>query len=547
MIQKIECAVIGGGFAGCSTALELAHAGKVVDIFIKGELYDDSNSVLTAGGFAAVSSSKKVADTGDSFELHIEETLKAGKGLNDISIVKYCVEHFYPDVIAWLEKMGVRFDKNEGKYNLHKEGGHSKSRVFHHEDATGKDIMKVLINAIKSNENIRIHEHNSLIDFITVNRITKRQGEDAILGFYVFDSQTDRVETISANGVFLATGGLGKVFMYTSNPDVATGDGFAACWRAGLELVNMEFVQFHPTVFYDPVAFNEFGRRFLFTEALRGAGAFLKLSKDAKDDFVLQYDPLGSKSTRDVVTRAEDQEMRKNGLDCIWLDCTKIPKEVLKNEFRNSYEFCLSKGIDMTRESIPVVYAEHYSNGGVKCGRHSETAIKGLYVIGETSYTGLHGATRLASNSGPECILFGRLAARHFVNSPLPEKLDDNIPEWDHGKATQVKDKVAIGYYWEIVRRTMTQLCGISRNTERLIAAKDLMDALSENIKKFYWNYHITKEFLEVRNISRVASIIIESALLRQESRACHFMEDFPDENEQFSTPTFVKKSFKNQ
>jgi L-aspartate oxidase len=330
--------------------------------------------------------------------------------------------------------------------------------------------------------------------------------------------------------------------MYTSNPDVATGDGFAACWRAGLNLVNMEFVQFHPTVFYDPSASNEFGRRFLFTEALRGAGAFLKLAKDSKEDFVLNYDELGSKSTRDVVTRAEDQEMRKNGLDCVWLDCTRIPKEVLKNEFRNSYEFCLSKGIDMTRESIPVVYAEHYSNGGVECGHHSETTIAGLYVIGETSYTGLHGATRLASNSGPECILFGRLAAQHFVGTYEPQTMDCKIPEWDNGKAIQVKDKVAIGYYWEIVRRTMTQLCGISRNTERLVAAHDVMEALTENIRKFYWNYHITKEFLEVRNIARVASIIIESALHRQESRASHFMEDFPEEDDNFLSLTVVKK-----
>lgn len=537
-----ECAVIGGGFAGCSAAIELANSGKKVDIYLKGRLYDDSNSLLTAGGFAAVSSSEEIADYKDSFDLHIQDTLNAGKGLNNVDIVKYCVEHFYPDVIEWLENLGVAFDTHGQRISLHKEGGHSKSRVFHYADVTGQGIMKVLISIIKTHENITIHENHTLIDFITQNRISGNTGHDSILGFYVYDEQNNYVEAISSKGVFLATGGLGKVFMFTSNPDMATGDGYAACWRAGLNLVNMEFVQFHPSVYYDPTATNEFGRRFLFTEALRGAGAFLKLSKDSKEDFVLKYDPLGSKSTRDVVTKAEDEEMRKHGLDCVWLDCTSIPEEVLKNEFRNSYEFCLSKGINMAKEPIPVVYAEHYSNGGVQSGPHGETDISGLYVIGETAYTGLHGATRLASNSGPECILFGRLAAQHFSRLDSSALPDVTIPEWDHGKATHVKDKVAIKYYWDVVRRTMTQLCGISRNTERLTAAKEVMDALNAHIKKFYWNYYITRDFLEVRNIATVASIIIESALQRKESRACHFMEDFPVEKEEFKKLSVIRR-----
>jgi len=542
-MQRNECAVLGGGFAGCSAALELAAAGKKVDLYVKGSLFEDNNSVLAAGGFAAVPLNENGKPSGDdSFELHIKDTLKAGRGLNDAAVVEYCVKHFYPDVILWLEKLGVRFDRIGNGLSLHKEGGHSRSRIIHHEDITGLTIMKVLSDAVRSNRNIKLHENHTVIDLITKNRLLGKKGKDAVLGFYIYNNLSRRVETVSAGGVFIATGGLGKVFMYTSNPDVATGDGFAVCWRAGLKLVNMEFVQFHPTVFYDPSATNEFGRRFLFTEALRGAGAFLKLSRDSNQDFVLKYDIQGSKSTRDVVTKAEEVEMRKNGLDCVWLDCTRIPRHILRTEFRNSYEFCLNKGIDICRDPVPVVYAEHYSNGGVQTGRYGETEINGLYVLGETAYTGLHGATRLASNSGPECVLFGRLAAQHYVWKPhTPQSV--RLPLWDHGKAEKVKDKAAISYYWETVRRTMTQLCGISRNWERLSAAKDVMATLTGNIRKFYWNYYVTKEFLEVRNIATVSSIIIQSAIARNESRACHFREDFPKESRDFQGLTVIQKN----
>ncbi len=541
LVRESDFAVIGAGFAGCSAALELADNDRNVDLYLKGSFFDENNSWLTAGGFAAVPSPNGIPMGDDSFDLHICDTLKAGKGLNDPAIVEYCVKHFYPDVIVWLEKLGVKFDRNGSEFNLHKEGGHSRSRIFHYEDITGRCIMKVLTDRVKSSKNIRIHEHHTLIDLITANRLTGKKGNDSILGLYIYNDERKCVETISTNGVFLATGGLGKVFKYTSNPDAATGDGYAACWRAGLNLINMEFVQFHPTVYYNPSAKNEFGRRFLFTEALRGSGAFLKLTREGNTDFVLKYDPQGSKSTRDIVTKAEDVEMRKNGLECVWLDVTGVPKEILKNEFRNSYEFCLTKGIDMSKEPVPVVYAEHYSNGGVECGKSGETAIAGLHVLGETAYTGLHGATRLASNSGPECILFGRLAVQHMLQTDHSSS-DNKIPVWDNGKAEQVKDKISINFYWEIVRRTMTQLCGISRNMERLNAAKEVMDALNHNIRKFYWNYHVTKEFLEVRNIATVASIIIESALSRKESRACHFMEDFPCENDDFKRVTSLNK-----
>ena len=528
---KTECAVIGGGFAGLSAALELADAGKKVDIFVKCGLDQDCNSYLVAGGLAAVPEG-----AGDSHALHVRDTLKAGKYLNDREVVKYCVEHFYPDVIQWLVKKGVHFDGE-----LHMEGGHSKNRIFHVSDTTGAAIMEVLNRLVKEHRNICVHENHMALDLITRKKMGLLSGRDRVLGFYVLDTQTGAVNTVSANSVFLCTGGLGKVFTYTSNPDIATGDGFAMCYRAGMTLINMEFIQFHPTVFYDPSAPNEFSRRFLLTEALRGAGAFIKLEKNGKEDFVKKYDKQGSGSTRDVVTKAEDIEMRRLGLNNVWLDCTKIGREKLIREFNNSYEFCLEKGIDISKNPIPVVYAEHYSNGGVFSGRHGETEIPGCYVIGETSYTGLHGATRLASNSAPECILFGRLAALHYVKNNGPIQFEE-IPLWIPGRATKIKDLATISYYWDMVRRTMTSLCGISRNEARLTAAKHVLAELSKNIKEYYWNYSVTKNFLEVRNIAAVASIIVESALSRKESRACHFREDFPREDEQFKKVTAIKK-----
>ena len=530
-LYKTECAVIGGGFAGLSTALELADAGRKVDLFVKCGLEEDCNSFLVAGGLSAVKPGK-----GDSFSLHVRDTLKAGKYLNDREVVKYCVEHFYSEVIEWLVSKGVRFDAD-----LHLEGGHSKNRIYHVSDTTGMTIMGVLTGLASRHKQITVHEDHMALDLITRKRLGRTQGKDKVLGFYVLDVKDDQVQAVSANSVFIATGGLGKVFTYTSNPDVATADGFAMCYRAGMVLTNMEFIQFHPTVFYDPSAPNESSRRFLLTEALRGAGAILKISKDRKEDFVKKYDRLGSSSTRDVVTKAEDVEMRKYGFNNVWLDCSKVGREKLMKEFKNSFEFCLSKGLDISKDPIPVVYAEHYSNGGVQTGKNSEAEISGCYVIGETSYTGLHGATRLASNSAPECVLFGRLAARHYIKENKLIQLEE-IPLWIPGRATRIKDLATIGYYWDTVRRTMTSLCGIARNEARLMAARNVLAELNKNIREYYWNYKVTKNFLEVRNIAAVASIIVESALLRKESRACHFREDFPRENEVFKKLTVIRK-----
>lgn len=526
---ETDCGVVGGGLAGCTTALELADAGKKVELFVKNRLIENCNSYLIAGGLAAVQLPDKTLNS-DSVNFHIEDTLKAGKGLNDVKIVKYCVEHFFTDVIQYLIDRGVKFDKNNDSFDLNREGGHSKNRVFHVSDITGMKIMETLGKLIRNHHNIKVHENHMVLDLITKNKIEKSKGKDVCLGFYVYDIEAEFVRTVQCKATFIATGGLGKVFLYTSNTDTSTGDGFAMCYRAGLPLVNMEFIQFHPTVFYDELAVTEGERRFLLTEALRGAGAILKLYKDSGEDFVFKYDPLGSKATRDVVVMAEDIEMRKHGLNNVWLDCTKIDKDKLKSNFQNSYDFCLNKGIDITKEPVPVVYAEHYSNGGVLVNFNSETGIRGCYVLGETAYTGLHGATRLASSSGPECVLFARLAAKHFLlNSDDVPSL--KVPLWQSGETVESKDKITVGYYWEVIRRTMNSLCGMSRNEERLIAAKELLESLNNSINNFYWNYRVSKDFLEVRNIADAASIIIESALIRKESRGCHFREDFPKTN----------------
>ncbi|MFH2028255.1 MAG: FAD-dependent oxidoreductase, partial [Nanoarchaeota archaeon] len=542
-IIKTDAVVIGGGSAGCSAALELADAGKRVELFTKGSSFEDSNSHLIAGGLAAVPLVNMKPLEGDSFEQHVQDTLNAGKGLNDIGVVEYCVRHFFDDVIMWLVKKGVGFDgsTNQVGYDLHKEGGHSANRVFHSSDATGVKIMGTLGRLVEAHPNITVYKNHMAIDLITKNWIADVWKErDECLGCYVYDIRNNHVKTVAAKSVFIATGGLGKVFSYTSNPDIATGDGVAMCYRAGLPLANMEFIQFHPTVFYDPAELKESGRRVLFTEALRGAGAILKLTKDGKEDFVRKYDPeFGSNSSRDVVTRAEDVEMRENGLDHVWLDCTGIEAEKLRNEFNAFYSFCISKGIDPTKEAVPVVYAVHYSNGGVLVGRNGETMYdgKGLqncYVIGESAYTGLHGATRLASNSGPEAVLYGRLAAKHFLEQRL-DGSDHDIPLWNESRAKEPRDKATIDYCWDTIRKTMTKLCGISRNETRMRYAKTVLTALNQQVSDFYWSYFVTKDALEVRNILAVANAILDSALLRKETRACHAREDFSETSEGYA------------
>lgn len=533
---KTDCAVIGGGIAGCPAALDLADAGYKVSLFYKGDKIEECNSGLIAGGVRG-------ERTKEGIEKHFNDTMKAGSMYNDPKVVRYFVENFYPRAIKYLiDRVGVEFDEKDGEYDLSNEGSLTEASVFHWKDKTGVSIMKSFDKHVREHPNITVYENHLAIDLITKDKINNVKGdEDECYGFYVYDMKNDEVKTVSCKGTFVATGGLGKVFTYTSNSDVSTGDGYAMCYRAGLPLANMEFVQFHPSVFYDPTLESESERRFLLTEALRSDGAFLKLDKDAEEDFVLKYDDRGSRAPRDIVSRAEDKEMRENNLDHVWLDCTKVGEELLKTKFRNSHDFCLSKGIDITKEPVPVVYAAHYSVGGVLTGIHGETKIKGCYVLGETGHTGLHDANRLPCNSGPECIVVGRNAAEHFL-----ERYDSfeqkDVPLWDVGKAEILRDKATVSYFWDIIRNTNTKLCGVSRKRERLRAAKRVIRTIKKDIKRFYWKHKLKKNFLEARNLAYVADAILKSALFRKESAGCHSSEDFPESDEKYFGWTIVER-----
>ncbi len=530
LVRK-QVVVIGAGSAGSTFALKVADAGVHVDLYTKErtpfEAPDSSSSVLLAGGYAAVPFENGVPLPGDSLESHVQDTLTAGGGLNSETVVRYYVRRF-PDVVHWLEDKGIRFDSD-----LHAEGSHSAGRVFHVSDSTGQTVMGRLGALVHAHPNIDVYPNHMAVDLITQNKIVgARNRLDNCLGAYMLDTGRNQIKVVLANAVVLATGGLGKVFMYTTNPDTGSGDGFAMCYRIGLPLVNMEFVQFHPTVHFDPGAFDESARRILFTEALRGAGAFLKLSPDDTEDFVLKYDPRGSRASRDVVTRAEDTEMKRLGLDHVWLDCTGIDPKHLKTGFQAFNNHCVSKGIDPTRESVPVVYAAHYSNGGVLVGLNGETVypdgtgVRNLYVVGETAYTGLHGATRLASNSGPEAIAISLDAAADFLETNRADPIQIAVPQWDPGNARESQEKEKLEVFWDGVRRTMTRKCGIARDASSLSEALEVLQDYGARLRRYYWDYFIEKDILEDRNIHDVSLLILQGALFREETRACHFRTD---------------------
>lgn len=539
--------VIGAGSAGITFALQVADAGVQVDLYTKETTAfaypESSSSVLLAGGYAAVPFENGIPLPGDSIETHVQDTLRVGGGLSSEKAVRYFIESF-PRVIDWLEKRGIQFDAD-----LHSEGSHSANRVYHVSDRTGQTVMTQLGELANAHPNISVYPNHMVIDLISENKAEGRAGAlDTCLGAYVLDMDSNSVKTVRADATVVATGGLGKVFMYTTNPDTASGDGFAMCYRMGLPLVNMEFVQFHPTVHYDPQASEESERRVLFTEALRGAGAFLKLREEDKEDFVLKYDPRGSRASRDVVTRAEDIEMREHGLEHVWLDCTPIDPEELKKGFQTFYQFCTQRGIDPVRQPVPVVYAAHYSNGGVLVSLAGETlypdgsGVRNLYVVGETAYTGLHGATRLASNSGPEAIAVSLSAASRFLQT-LPGRVQGGeVPLWDTGSATASDERERLEEYWDGIRGTMTRKCGVARDAESLEAALADIEKYGARLNRYYWGYFLERDTLEVRNIQEVSTIILKSALFRQETRACHARIDFPETNSEYEAWTFVKK-----
>ena len=500
--------IVGSGLAGLSAALHLAPTHRVA-VLTKRAL-NDGSSAWAQGGIAAVLAA------GDSFDAHVEDTLVAGAGLCDPEATRFVVEHA-PEAIGWLRELGVPFSEEGGDLHLTREGGHSQRRIVHVTDATGAAVQQVLIERVRRTPNITLFEHHTLVDLVTGTKLGLE--DPACVGLYALDDATDEVLAFRAPHTILATGGAGKVYLYTTNPDTATGDGIAAAWRAGCRVSNMEFIQFHPTCLYHPHA-----KSFLISEAVRGEGGLLKLPDGTR--FMPKHDERAELAPRDVVARAIDFEMKKHGLDCVYLDISHQPAAFLKEHFPNILARCAELGIDITREPIPVVPAAHYTCGGVLSDLAGHTDVPGLYAIGETACTGLHGANRLASNSLVECMVFARAAASAIAGAPVHDSAD--LPAWDESRVTDADEAVVISHNWDELRRFMWDYVGIVRTNKRLERASHRIALLQAEIQEFYANFHVTRDQLELRNLVQVAELIVRSAQARHESRGLHFSRDYP-------------------
>ena len=515
---ETDVAIVGAGAAGMAMALQLAAQCRVT-VIAKSALIEGS-SLYAQGGIAAVSDTNS-----DSFASHIKDTMAAGAGLSHADTVEYTVKAG-PEALRWLIEMGVPFscevnDSGAEEYHLTREGGHEFRRVFHADDATGKAISTTLEAQVLQHKNITVLQHHIAVDLITSNKIGN-PGPNRCLGLYAFDKNGDTIKSIAARFVVLATGGASKVYLYTSNPDTSTGDGIAMAWRAGCRVGNMEFVQFHPTCLYHSQA-----KSFLISEALRGEGA--KLLLPSGETFMQRYDPRGELAPRDIVARAIDYEMKRTGIDCVYLDISHKPADFIKKHFPTIYQKCLRFGIDITKDRIPVVPAAHYTCGGIATDLNGVTDLNNLYAIGECAFTGLHGANRLASNSLLECIVFAYAAARH-INQQLGKKTGalPALPQWDESRVTDADEQVVVSHNWNELRHFMWDYVGIVRTTKRLERAEHRISLLNEEIKEYYANFKIDNDLIELRNLVLVAALIIESAKARKESRGLHFTRDYP-------------------
>jgi L-aspartate oxidase len=517
--HDFDVLIVGSGLAGLSAALHLAPTHRVA-ILTKRSMTDGSSG-WAQGGIAAVMGED------DSFASHVDDTLIAGAGLSEPAATRFVVEHA-PESIEWLRQLGVPFSQEDGHLHLTREGGHSARRIVHVTDATGAAVQKTLIEHVRRTPNITLLEHHTLVDLITGTKFGL--DHDHCLGLYALDEKTDEVLTFRAPHTILATGGAGKVYLYTTNPDTATGDGIAAAWRAGCRVTNMEFIQFHPTCLYHPHV-----KSFLITEAVRGEGGKLLLPDGTR--FMPSHDARAELAPRDVVARAIDFEMKKHGLDCVYLDITHQPPEFIREHFPNIYARCLELGIDITKQPIPVVPAAHYTCGGVHTDLSGRTDVPGLHAIGETAYTGLHGANRLASNSLVECMVFARAAAADIKATPLP--VPPQLPGWDESRVTDADEAVVISHNWDELRRFMWDYVGIVRTNKRLERAAHRIRLLQEEIQEFYANFHVSRDLLELRNLVTVAHLIVRSAQVRHESRGLHFSRDYPQMAD-VATPTIL-------
>ncbi len=516
--RSFDFLVLGSGIAGLSFALKVAKSGSVAVITKKNKA--ESNTNYAQGGIASVTSEE------DSFDLHVQDTLKAGAGLCHEPTVRTIIQEG-PDRIQELIELGMQFSErtppdkpDTTEYDLGKEGGHTKRRILHAKDVTGKQIEKALLEAISEQPNISVFEDHYAIDIITSTKLGLDE-ENRVHGVYVYEQIRNKVLSFSGKVILIATGGCGKVYLYTTNPDIASGDGVAMAWRAGCKIANMEFMQFHPTCLYQPQA-----KSFLITEAVRGEGGILKLPDGT--EFMENYHPLKSLAPRDVVARAIDNEMKKSGSSYVYLDITHKPAKFVMNRFPNIYQTCLKYGLDITKECIPVVPAAHYQCGGIMTTVNGETNIKGLYAVGEVTCTGLHGANRLASNSLLEALVCAHRASDTILQQVLPQK-PAAIPEWETGRAVHPDEHVVITHNWDEIRRTMWDYVGIVRTNKRLKRARKRILNLLEEIDEYYWDFEINSDLVELRNLSTVAHLIIESAMQRDESRGLHYNVDHPE------------------
>lgn len=516
-MKEFDYIVIGSGIAGLTYALKVAPYGRVA-IVTKKHLAE-ANTQYAQGGIAAVTKPT------DSVELHVADTMRAGAGLCREEVVRTVVEEG-PARVEELVDLGMEFTREESIsadgerfYSLGKEGGHSKRRVLHAKDATGREIMRALLAALERAPNVSVFEDHFAIDLITTAKLGL-PGDNRCVGAYVLDRQSGEVETFSAPHVVLATGGCGKVYLYTTNPDIATGDGVAMAYRAGVPVANMEFTQFHPTCLYHPKA-----KSFLVSEALRGEGAVLR-DLDGRE-FMSDAHPLASLAPRDIVARAIDSEMKRTGADHVLLDITHKPAPFIIDRFPNIYRKCLEFGVDITKHPIPVVPAAHYQCGGVRADVDGVTALPGMYAVGEVASTGLHGANRLASNSLLEGLVCAHRAVQKVLSDPQPS-VTASLPAWHSGAAEDPDELVVVSHNWDEIRRCMWDYVSIVRTRKRLLRARSRVDNLQEEIRQYYWDFKVTADLLELRNIAQVAELIIACALQRPESRGLHYNLDHP-------------------
>ena len=515
--HRTDVLIIGSGAAGLATALHLAEATRVT--VVSKDAVSGGATNWAQGGVAAVT------NPDDSFEAHVADTVAAGGGLCEPEVVRFTVTHA-PAAIDHVVGLGLEFDRQGEALHLTREGGHSHRRVLHVADATGAAIARTLSQRAVEHPNIDIMSGRVAIDIITARKLG--QLPNRVVGAYVYDNQTNAVEVIEARFVVLATGGASRVYVYTSNPHGATGDGIAMAWRAGCRVANMEFNQFHPTCLYHPEAARQPGNgSFLISEAVRGEGGRLLLADGSR--FMERFDPRGELASRDIVARAIDHEMKRLGAQCVYLDISHQSADFIETHFPTILSRCLGLGIDMRREPIPVVPAAHYTCGGVVVDLASRTDIPGLYAVGEAAYTGLHGANRLASNSLLECLVFAQAAARDIarrlrIEVPAPA----TPPDWDESRVSDSDEQVVLAHNWTELRRFMWDYVGIVRTNKRLERAQRRIDLLRQEIHDYYARHRLSADLIELRNLVHVAELIVRSAVMRKESRGLHYTLDYP-------------------